>query len=206
MLDILMPVSVDEIPHAFTLFEDVTLGHLASGAIHELAQHTDVPFRLVVCVDGGTREDIEGLRAYLESMDFEWSLMQNDGVLGYEATVAELIAAIRNDWVAVVPPTVWVEDPQWFGKMQVVFTKDPHCFLVAGDVPNTVSATAPPFKLDHRRHPKSNFFLSRAISMRQIAQFSGSEDFSRKAHTAGGTRWVAGGVRYGEAHDSAIDR
>ena len=210
MLDVLMPVSVEDLPHALTevagLAKDgsPTIQHV--GAIPHLEEVTDVPFRLVVCVDGGTREDVEPLQTYLPGAKCEWALMQNSGVMGFAYTVSELAKTCRNDWIAIVPAHIWVDDPKWFGKMQVVFTKDPHCFMCAADVPNTLSSTVPPFRLDHKRHSKSNFFLSRRAAMQNVGQFESSEDFSRQAHQLGGTRWVASGVRYRDAHAHKTDR
>jgi hypothetical protein len=206
MLDVLMPVSVKDIPLALTESKalDAKGVEMVSyvGAIPCLEEMTDVPFRLVVCVDGGTREDVELLAAYLPNATCEWVLMQNDGVLGYAYTLNELSKTVRNEFVAVVPPNIWVQDRVWFGKFQVVFTKDPHCFMVSGDVANTISATVPPFKLDHKKHSGSPFFLSRRTAMSNVGSFESAVDFSRKAHQLGGTRWVAAGVRYGDAHAS----
>ena len=210
MLDVLMPVAVEDIPLALTETEELDKNGNTifryTGAIPQLEESTDVPFRLVVCVDGGTREDVELLQRYLPEASCEWALMQNQGVQGFAYTVAELAKSCRNDWIAIVPAYVWVDDVKWFGKMQVVFTKDPHCFMVGADVPNTLSATVPPFKLDHKRHVKSDFFLSRRAAMQNVGQFSGSEDFSRQAHQLGGTRWVASGVRFRDAHAHEKDR
>lgn len=206
MLDILMPVGVKELPLALT--ESKTLDAQGQemisyvGAIPSLEDTTDVPFRLVVCVDGGTTEDVGLLQAYLPNAKCEWVLMQNDGVQGYAYTLNELVKTIRNEFVAVVPPSIWLQDPVWFGKFQVVFTKDPHCFMVSGDVANTISATVPPFKLDHKKHSGSPLFLSRRAAMMNVGSFENAVDFSRQAHQLGGTRWVASGVRYGETNAS----
>lgn len=210
MLDILMPVRVDQIHLAMGQFlswdpegDPMELPVDGRGAIDLIGEMTDVPFRLVICVDGGIREDVASLRSYLPNSPFEWSLLQNDSVRGMRHTMKVLSDAVRNDYVAVIPPNIWIDDPQWFGKMQVVFTKDRHTFIVAGDVPNTASKTVPPFKLDYRHHPKSNFFLSRRMAFQSIGEFSGSEEFSQKAHQLGGTRWVASGVHYEDMHDNA---
>lgn len=210
MLDILMPVAVEDLAHALTEIQELNKEgeevFRCVGAIPQLEEMTDVPFRLVVCVDGGTREDVEPLQRYMPGASFEWALMQNTAVMGFAYTVGELAKTARNDWIAIVPAHIWVDDPKWFGKMQVVFTKDPHCFMCAADVPNTLSATVPPFRLDHKRHSKSDFFLSRRAAMQNVGQFEGSEDFSRQAHQLGGTRWVASGVRFRDAHAHEKDR
>ncbi len=204
MLDVLMPVKVEEIPLAITETErmasDGTIETIYLGAVPRLEMFTDVPFRLIVCVDGGTHEDVALLRRYLPSATCEWALMQNVGVQGFGFTMAELTKHLHYEFVAIVPARIWIDDPKWFGKMQVVFTKDPHCFMVAADVPNTLSSTVPPIKLDHKRHPKSDFLLTRRAAMKNVGSFEGSEDFSRQAHQLGGTRWVASGVRYEEAN------
>lgn len=199
MLDVLMPVSLADLPHVL-----IELGETYEGSIPRLEQFTDVPFRLVVCVDGGTQEDIELLQRYLPAAACsQWVLMQNEGVQGMATTIRELLTAVQNQFVAIVPGHIWVDDPKWFGKMQVVFTKDQHCFMVATDVPNTASANLPPVKLDHRHHPQSSFILTRSAVLKNVQMFLDSEDLSRTALKMGGTRWVAPGVRYMDANARA---
>ena len=199
MLDVMMPVSVKDIPLAVTESGDQFVG-----SIPQLVEKTDVPFRMVVQVDGGIRPDVELLERYMPAMAQEWTLSQSNGVKGYAATLSEMLDGARNEFVAIVPPNIWIEDEKWFGKMQVVFTKDPHCFMVAADVPNTAASTMPPFKLDHRRHPPSQFFLTRRAAILNVGMPLLAEDvaeeFSRSALALGGTRWIAGGVRFGDAH------
>ena len=210
MLDIMMPVSLEDL--ASTVVETHELDQsgqdivVYDGAIPRLERFTDVPFRLVVCVDGGTREDVEFLKAYLPISTCEWALMQNNGVQGFAYTMSELVRATQKEFVAFVPANIWVDDDKWFGKMQVVFTKDPHCFMVAGDVPNTASTMVPPVKLTHSQHPRSDFFLSRQAAIQNVVRFTGAKDFSEQAHQLGGTRWVAPGVHYLDTHARKDDR
>lgn len=185
MLDILMPVSVSRIPDVLSTVEDIK-------------KNTDVPFRLVVCVDGGTRDDIRELESGLMAAEREWVLRQNSGVQGLPNTLDSLVESVRNEFIAVIPCGTRILDAAWFGKMQMPFTKDPHCFMVAADVPHTQASSAPPFRLDHKTHPKSGFFLTRKNPLQNIVTFTDSEDFSTKALRLGGTRWIASGVRYGE--------
>lgn len=203
MLDVLMPVRVDEIKLALGDYlgwdpEDgvIELPKSGRGAIDLLGEMTDVPFRLVICVDGGMRDDYEPLQRYLPDAPFEWQILHNEAVRGERYTLGVLADAVRNEYVAVIPPYIWVDDPKWFGKMQVVFTKDQHCFMVAGDAPNTVSSTLHPVKLDRIHHPKHKFFLSKKERFKNVGAFTSVEDFSRKAYQLGGTRWVAPGVRF----------
>jgi hypothetical protein len=160
---------------------------------------------MCVVVDGGTREDAALLMRYLPTLS-DWVLDQNDGVLGIPKTLSAMLAGARNQFVAVVPPFIWLNDEKWFGKMQVVFTKDPHCMMVAGDVPHTSSSTMPPIKLDHKTHPASPFFLTSLNSARNVLGISPLDEvdywreYSKRALALGGTRWVASSVRYGDAH------
>ncbi len=199
-----MPISVKDIPLAISEFYDDD-GVQYDGAIPSLLRDTDVPFRLCVVVDGGTREDAALLMRYLPTLP-DWVLDQNDGVMGIPKTLTAMLSFARNQFVAVVPPFIWMNDEKWFGKMQVVFTKDPHCMMVAGDVPHTASSTMPPIKLDHKTHPVSPFFLTSLNSARNVLGISPLDEvdywreYSQRALALGGTRWVASSVRYGDAH------
>lgn len=199
-----MPVPVADIPLAVSEFSDEdTVWH--EGSICNLIRDTDVPFRLHVTVDGGTAEDIALLRRFMPVLK-DWSLDQNDGVVGIPHTLSMMMQGVRNPCVAVVPPHIWIDDKKWFGKMQVVQTKDPHNMMVSADVPNTLSSTAPPQKLDHKTHASSPLFLTNKNAIQNVigASFLTNDDywvdFSRRALGLGGTRWVASSVRYGDAH------
>jgi len=199
-----MPIPVDDIPLAVSEFHDDDKVWF-EGAINNVLRDVDVPHRTVVCVDGGTQEDVALLRRYMPSLA-EWALEQNEGVHGIPRTLSAMLQFARNQWIAVVPPHVWINDPKWFGKMQVVFTKDPHCMMVAADVPNTASSTMPPIKLDHKTHPVSPFFLTSLNAVRNVLgggpldEADYWREFSQRALALGGTRWVASSVRYGDAH------
>lgn len=201
-----MPIPVKDLPLAISEFwEDDKLFY--EGAIPNVVRDVDVPFRIHVVVDGGTREDVALLQRYMPTLG-QWSLEQNEGVHGIPRTLSAMLSFAQNPWIAVVPPSTWLDDPKWFGKMQVVFTKDPHCMMVAADVPNTLSSTMPPVKLDHKTHPVSPFFLSTANAVRNVLGVSPLteaeywREFSQRALGLGGTRWVASAVRYGDAHAS----
>lgn len=210
MLDILMPISVKDLPLAVSEIQNPD-GIVYAGAIPSLVRDTDVPFRIYAVVDGGTSEDVAVLRRYMPTLQ-DWALDQNTAVVGISDTLSRMLIAARNQFVAVVPPYIWVDDPKWFGKMQVVFTKDPHTMMVGADVPNTISSTMPPQKLDHKTHPVSPFFLSSLNAVRNAlgADPLRGEDYwreySRRALELGGTRWVASGVRYGDVHASEAAR
>lgn len=206
MLDILMPIPVKDLPLAVSEFwEDDKLFY--EGALPNIVRDVDVPCRVYVVVDGGTREDVALLQRYMPTLA-DWTLDQNEGVFGIPKTLTAMLSFARNQFVAVVPPSIWLDDPKWFGKMQVVFTKDPHCMMVAGDVPNTSSSTMPPIKLDHKTHPVSPFFLTSLNAARNVLGVSPLSEvdywreYSQRALALGGTRWVASSVRYGDAHAS----
>lgn len=202
MLDVLMPVRSEEIGQALTVFEQGD-DEVFVGSIMRVGKHTDVPFRLLICIDGGTAADARTLRRFLPGVSHEWLLLANEGVRGYSFTLRELCSRVRSEFVAVLPGNIWLDDPKWFGKMQVVFTKDPHCYMVAADVPQTVSASMPPQKLTHRDHPNSEFFLTRRAALLNVGEFDDAEHFSRRSMQLGGSRWIASGVRYHAASSVA---
>jgi hypothetical protein len=207
VLDILMAIPVADLPLAVSEFSDGDkFWH--EGAIPSLVRDVDVPFRMSVVIDGGTRDDAALLQRYMPTLE-DWQLDQNDGVQGIPKTLTAMLTFARNPFIVVVPPNIWVRDPKWFGKMQVVFTKDPHCMMVAADVPETVSATMPPQRLDHKTHPSSPFFLTNNNGARNVLgagpllEKAYWREYSLRARDIGGTRWVASSVRYGDSHASA---
>ncbi len=204
MLDILMPVSVKDLPLVVQEIQNPD-GVVYEGSLPRLVTDTDVPCRFSVVVDGGTREDIALLQRYMPTLS-DWSLNQNNSVQGISRTTSAMLSFARNQFVAVIPPHIWMDDVKWFGKMQVVFTKDPHCMMVMTDVPNTTFSAAPPFKLDHKTHPVSPMFLTSLNAARNVLGISPIDEadywreYSQRALQLGGTRWVASGVRYQDAH------
>lgn len=207
MLDILMAIPVADLSLAVSEFSnDDKFWH--EGAIPSLVRDVDVPFRMSVVIDGGTREDAAVLQRYMPTLD-DWQLDQNNGVQGIPKTLTAMLHFSRNPFIAVIPPHIWLRDPKWFGKMQVVFTKDPHTMMVAADVPETVSATMPPQRLDHKTHPSSPFFLTNVNGARNVLGAGPLQEedywreYSLRARDIGGTRWVASSVRYGDAHAGA---
>ncbi len=204
MLDILIPISVKDLPLAVVEIQNPD-GMVYDGAIPSLVRDVDVPHRICVSVDGGTREDVAPLQRYLPTLE-DWVLDQNTGVQGIPRTLTAMLSFARHPFIAVVPPHIWTKDVKWFGKMQVIFTKDPHCMMVGADVPDTASSTMPPVKLDHKTHPVSPFFLTTLNSVRNVLGINPLNEveywreFSQRALSLGGTRWVASSVRYGDAH------
>lgn len=204
MLDILMPVSVKDLPLVVQEIQNPD-GVIYEGSLPRMVANTDVPIRVCVCVDGGTKEDTALLRRYMPTLT-DWNLEQNLFVSGIPQTLTAMFSGVRNQFVVVVPPNIWMDDVKWFGKMQVVFTKDPHCMIVAVDSPNTSFSSAPPGKLDHKTHPVSPMFLTTLNAARNVMGIGPLDEvdywreYSQRALRLGGTRWVASGVRYQDAH------
>lgn len=201
-----MPVSVKDLPLVVQEIKNPD-GVVYEGSLPRLIADTDVPLRVSVVVDGGTQEDVALLRRYMPTLS-DWSLNQNNSVQGIPRTLTAMLSFARNQFVAVFPPNIWMDDVKWFGKMQVVFTKDPHCMMVSGDTPNTTFSSAPPLKLDHKTHPVSPMFLTSLNAARNVLGISPLDEvdywreYSQRALKLGGTRWVASGVRYQDAHAS----
>lgn len=190
MLDILMPISASNVEQAIQ-------------CIDSLCEHTDVPFRIIAVVDGGVRQDIGELEARLKGGDeqFKWVLHQTSATVYFNEALLLAMNEIKNQWVALVPPEVSIVDPQWFGKLQVVFTKDPICYMVDG-VPDTKAAAMIPMKRG-RHHPARDcrFFLSTKISMGNLKEIPAHTSdvvnwMQRESLRQGGTVWCAQGVRF----------
>ena len=114
-------------------------------AIDELKRCTDVPFRVIAVIDGGTRADYADFESYLLGMEHT-QIIHSPKRVYLNQCVLLGIGALQREFAALVTPETLIDDPKWFGKMQQVFLKDPHAFVCYG-MPNTKDANAPPSRL-----------------------------------------------------------
>lgn len=187
MLDIIFPTPIENID-------------LCSESLDRIVRFTDVPFRLIAIVDGGTRSDLAPLEAHLKGCDFEWTLLHNKRHEYLNSCIRDASEQTRHKLVALIAPQVQIDDGKWFGKMQQVFLKDPICGIV-DTIPNTLSSTAPPIRRQMHKGPEdgcrfvllSQHFLCRVPPMGKadpVAMWANS------AMRGGGTAWLSSGVRY----------
>lgn len=87
--------------------------------------------------------------------------------------VQDLLAAIASadsQYLAIVPPTHELEDPSWFGKMQMPFLRTPSCGLtIASDQPGVTSTGMQPFQWPDRRDVPGKVVFSPLERLRSIA-------------------------------------
>ncbi len=187
MLDIIFPTPIENI-------------ELCSESLDRILQFTDVPFRVVAIVDGGTRSDLAPLEAYLNGVDYEWELLHNSKPEYLNSCLKSAAERTRHKLVALVAPEVLIDDGKWFGKMQQVFLKDPICGIV-DTLPNTLSATVHPIRRSIHKGPEagcrfammSQHFICKVPP---IGKVDPVQMWAGSAMRGGGTAWLATGVRY----------
>lgn len=173
---------------------------LVPDAVEQFARCTDVPFRLVVIVDGGIREDFAPLEQFLARYEKPWKLLHNGQPVGLNQTLREGIDECAAKLTVVMGPQVRLDDVRWFGKVQQIFHRDPTCCIV--DMwPNTKSTTLYPLKRAHN-NPAADGCRFIVVST-QFARSKGPfgrvdpiTHWSRAAIASGGSTWAAPGVRY----------
>jgi hypothetical protein len=174
LLDIIVPVPISNV-------------ELAPDALTAIEKNTDVPFRVLVMVDGGVRKDFEALEGFLAGFNSSWRLLHNNPSVGPKLT-------------AIIGPEVRLLDPQWFGKVQVVFHRDPICG-VADTWPNTKSATLHPVRRAHN-NPTSEgcrFAVVQTAFAKKTHPFGLVDPvnfWSRFCMSNGGSGWAVPSVRY----------
>ena len=187
----------------------------ASFAISKLREHTDVPFRMIVVLDGGLRTDYRMLEVVLaEGERKSWTLLHEEKRVGFTACVATGLQCTETKTALVTSSTIAVDDPRWFGKMQQIFHKDPRALVVA----------ARPLTNNRGFHPRretpdfnSRFFLVKTAGDGiVIGKKEPMEMVLESAIRHGGTTWHHYGVGLievqGEEHpawhesSAAVDR
>jgi hypothetical protein len=193
LLDIIVPIPISNV-------------ELAPDAISAIAQNTDVPFRLIVMVDGGVRKDFEQLEMFLATFGQSWQLLHNNPAVGLNQTLREGLDECTQKLTAIIGPEVRLADPQWFGKVQVVFHRDPICGIV-DTWPNTKSATLHPVKRAHN-NPTSEgcrLVVVQTAFAKKTPPFGANDPmtyWSRFCMSNGGSCWAAPSVRYSEVEHS----
>ncbi len=170
------------------------------GSLIALEKNTEVPFRLLVMMDGGTRDDFAVLESYLSGAEYEWNLVHERQPVYYSACVSELFSHVKNKMVALIPPEVTVNDDNWYGKMQLVFMRDPNALVAFAD--EETPGSLPPHRLPHNFHPEEPMMLMTKHVTEAMPQHSSlftAKTFAAKvsswAHGYGGNRWGAPSVR-----------
>jgi hypothetical protein len=119
---------------------------------------------------------------------------------GVTAPVLAAIAAAQSQYVAVVPTTHALDDPNWFGKLQVPFMRTPQCGLAfAADAPELVGSGAQPFPWSARHGAPGRVVLSLRETLIAIARSARLLDYPEaliwSAKSLGLVTWGVPGVR-----------
>lgn len=169
--------------------------------------NTNFPYRLIVCVDGGSRDDLHRLELKLREMKSERHMCQGVNLLRnsktlYEAeTMARCLDEVRREYVAVIPGVMMVDESEWFDKLWRPFQQDSICMLTSNQ-PEILATSVQPFKM-----PKKDVISQTAIilSKRRFLQSTGwrfdgvdlflGQRFVDEIHKNGGRCWAVPGIR-----------
>lgn len=189
MLDIILPLQLSNLD-------------LAIDAIGCIERSTDFPFKLTVIVDGGLREDIVQVESFLAGYDKPWRLLHNAKAVGLNQTLREAIECCTEKLTAIIMPTVRINDAKWFGKVQMVFSRDPIAAII-DTTKDTKSSTLHPVKRAHNKpvDPGCHFAVLQTAFAKKVQPYGDVDPFtywSRQALSGGGSSWAAPGVSYYE--------
>lgn len=176
---------------------------LCCGALDAALKSVDIPYRLVVSVDGGNRMDMAPIEGYLKALKKEtkWSLT-NEGTQtrGFNECAFRALDRCEHEIVAFIAPQVRINDPSWVSKMQMVFDKDPVCGIV-DTIPGAQDWNLPPWKREVHDSPMGGcmFWMARTKAAKMFmprAKMDTVFALSRTATTNGFNSWCARSVSY----------
>jgi hypothetical protein len=127
--------------------------------IQGIMQCTPIDFSLTVALEGEIDEETTGeVVAMLGGINRtnKWKLMESAN--GINHSIDRDLGNSMEQFVVVVPADRVIKDPEWFGKMQMPFTKDSTCGMsFAFD--NMAGNTRPPHRWDHRYKIPGTVFM-----------------------------------------------
>lgn len=159
--------------------------------------------KFLICVNGGTKDDVAEIEGYVKSLDFDWMFLQQD-VVESEARCIEIMAAeCVHEFTALVPGHTLVRENKWFEKLQQVYYKDRTCGMVGTDS-DLDDNSSNPYRLSHRNHPSGPLVLLRKTLLSEIkwaempADCHVPTEISKQIAGFGANVWVAPSVRFSE--------
>jgi hypothetical protein len=188
-LGIIVPVSMENL----SLLEE---------CVATIEANTPLEHKLTVCVDGEVPEEkIGDVSAMLSSLrGVAWQLMQSSH--GINHCIDRDIGNSTEQFVAVIPANRMVRDKEWFGKMQMPFTKDSTCGMVFA-FDNMAGNTRPPGRWDRRYEVAGHVFMvprfAIATAQKAVKFAVASDDyancFQHALHGLGLSTWSIPSVR-----------
>jgi hypothetical protein len=161
------------------------------------------PIKFIVCVNGGTRDDVADIEGYLKSLDFDWMFIQQDAVESEARCIEICVAECRHEWTALVPGHVVMREDKWFEKLQQVYFKDRACGMVGTDS-DLMDNTSIPYRLQQKNHPSGPIVLLRRNLISELQWVAMPKDghlpteISKQMKGFGANVWVAPSVRFSE--------
>jgi hypothetical protein len=193
LLDVIVPCTKKQVPDL--------ADKLGEGLIRNIIEMTDIPVRILVSVSGARRVELALVEAALESGKTKWAIVEASPTLRpMNSMVQEAVPSTRAKFVAICKPGTRINDPQWFGKMQVPFIKEPRCYVVGTDTTTQATAIHPSRQSGNKFDDLGPLALLKrsAIVDTKFSSVDGDdwiEEFAACAVKNGGTVWLAPGVR-----------
>ena len=199
MLDVLVPVPQQNL-------------QLVPDCLDLLRACTDIPFRVLISVDGAVEEDLRSLQAYLQGFEPAWRLTNEPVAKGLNPILMEGLLDCAEKLTAIIGPETRLSDKQWFGKVRQIFDRDPITGIVDFS-PNTKSTTHYPIKRAHNRAPLEGcrFAVVQTNYARKMQPYGAVDPivfWSKAVHAQGGSAWHLPAVSYTEIehHDHELWR
>lgn len=161
------------------------------------------PVKFLICVNGGTKDDVAEIEGYVKSLGFDWIFIRQDTVESEARCIEMLASECVHEFTALVPGHVLVREYKWFEKLQQVYYKDRSCGMVGTDR-EISDNSSPPYRLSHRNHPSGPIALFRKNLFQEIkwSEMSKGEfipmEISKQIAGFGANVWVAPSVRFSE--------
>lgn len=192
VLDIIVPFSLD----TPTPELELCLAGIAASTSGQY-QATLVPTK--DCAPDGRVNEISEIVARA-CPSLPWRVVDYGHDSGVTAPVLRAILNAEGQYVAVVPTTHALADPNWFGKLQVPFMRTPQCGLAfAADAPELVASGAQPFLWSARTGSPGRVVLSIRETLTAIARSARLLDYPEaliwSAKSLGLVTWGVPGVR-----------
>jgi hypothetical protein len=202
MINLLMPIHVSQVDLACSLVvEPDSAGfpqERIEGTLLDAVKRTDIHYRIVVTVEGGSRSDLWCLDSYLQSQRDPWKLVHEPRILGPWHLINDVAPDLdhkTHPLTAIIPPWIRILDERWIMKVQRVFQTDHRAMLVSALAEPGKSWTLPPNRFGQHEHPSGELWVCKTAALQDMKPES-LVDFSKKVHQAGGTRWLHPGIEF----------
>lgn len=139
---------------------------LLEECVQKIEASTPLDHSIVVSIDGEIPEESIGdITSMLHGLRGDkWKLMQSSHGLNH--AIDRDVGLATSEFVAVVPADRHVHDAEWFGKMQMPFTKDHTCGMVFA-FDSMAGNTRPPHRWDTRYPVAGTMFMLKRFAIKE---------------------------------------